>query len=263
MKTRTNVWLITAASLVILGGLIFVGVMTFMGWNFLGLDSSTFESNLHTVSESFSDISVSAKTADIVFLPAEDGQCRVECYEDVKMKHSVTVKDGTLYIEALDTREWYDHLGPRFKKPKITVCLPEGEYGKLGIKNTTGDIHVESVSVSDLDIAVTTGDISISGVSCAGDVKIDGVTGDAVMKDLVAGGSLNVKLVTGKVHFDACDAARLTVKTVTGSVSGTLLTDKTFIANTTTGRVSVPDGTSGGRCEITVTTGSINVEIKK
>ena len=55
---------------------------------------------------------------------------------------------------------------------------------------------------------------------------------------------------TGDVKFDACDASEISVKTDTGDVTGSLLTDKVFITNTDTGRVNVPQTATGGRCEI-------------
>jgi len=44
---------------------------------------------------------------------------------------------------------------------------------------------------------------------------------------------------------------------------GTILSDKIFIASSDTGNVFVPDTTSGGKCKITVSTGNINIKIKK
>ena len=52
------------------------------------------------------------------------------------------------------------------------------------------------------------------------------------------------------------------VNTSTGDVNGTLLSEKIFITDTSTGRVSVPKTTSGGKCEITTSTGDINIGIK-
>ena len=52
------------------------------------------------------------------------------------------------------------------------------------------------------------------------------------------------------------------VKTSTGNVKGTLLSDKIFVTDTSTGRVSVPKTTSGGKCEITTSTGDIEIELE-
>jgi hypothetical protein len=42
-----------------------------------------------------------------------------------------------------------------------------------------------------------------------------------------------------------------------------LLSDKVFVTKATTGDISVPNTTTGGKCEIKVTTGDIKIEIAK
>ena len=51
------------------------------------------------------------------------------------------------------------------------------------------------------------------------------------------------------------------IKTSTGKVVGSLLTEKVFNAKSDTGKVEVPNTTSGGSCTITTDTGKIQVTI--
>ncbi len=64
------------------------------------------------------------------------------------------------------------------------------------------------------------------------------------------------------MEFNHCDAETIYVNTDTGSVTGTLLTDKVFIIETDTGSVDVPKSITGGRCEITTDTGNIRITIE-
>ena len=64
------------------------------------------------------------------------------------------------------------------------------------------------------------------------------------------------------MEFNHCDAETICVNTDTGSVTGTLLTDKVFIIETDTGSVNVPKSITGGRCEITTDTGNIRITIE-
>ena len=66
---------------------------------------------------------------------------------------------------------------------------------------------------------------------------------------------------TGDVTFDRSDASELYVDTSTGDVTGTFLTSKIFITNTTTGKIDVPETTEGGVCKINTTTGKIIIDI--
>ena len=71
-----------------------------------------------------------------------------------------------------------------------------------------------------------------------------------------------IKRSTGKVEFNQCDADTIYVKTNTGSVTGSLLSEKVFITDTDTGKVDVPKTITGGRCEITTDTGNIIISVE-
>jgi DUF4097 and DUF4098 domain-containing protein YvlB len=111
-----------------------------------------------------------------------------------------------------------------------------------------------------MSIGVTTGDTSVTDVTCL-NLSSHGSTGDLNLSNVVASESFNLKRSTGDICFDRCDAGRITVKTSTGSVTGSLLSDKVFTANTDTGHVNVPPSTNGGQCELTTDTGNITITI--
>ena len=81
------------------------------------------------------------------------------------------------------------------------------------------------------------------------------------MKDVIAANRFSIERSTGDVKFTRCDAAEIFVKTNTGNVTGSLLTDKVFLTDTDTGSVTVPKTATGGRCEIETDTGNIKIEI--
>ena len=68
---------------------------------------------------------------------------------------------------------------------------------------------------------------------------------------------------TGDITFDGCDGAEIFAESTTGDICGTLLTEKVFIASTSTGSIDVPKTVSGGRCELTTSTGDIEINILK
>ena len=320
MRRTTKIWLITAASLVLLGCILFVGVMTALKWDFSKLSTVKYETNTHEISELFGDISLTTDTADIMFALSGDGKCRVECYEDKDAKHSASVENGTLVVKINNQKPWYDYIGFHFGSPKITVYLPETEYHALTIhestgnmeipkdftfanadisvstgnvsffaaareavkvKTSTGDIRVENTSAGSLDLSVTTGTVTVSDVTCNGDITVGVSTGKATLTDIscrsvlstgttgsislnhvIAANNFSIERSTGDVKFTGCDAAELYVKTTTGSVTGSLLTDKVFITDTKTGNVDVPKTATGGRCEIKTNTGDIKIGIE-
>lgn len=280
MRKSTKIWLISATSLVVLGCIIFSVAMTKNHWDFTKLNTANYETNTYQISEEFSSISMNTDTADILFLPSDEGMCKVVCYEMTNAKHSVTIQNSTLTINVTDEKEWYDYVGITFGTPKITVYLPGTEYDSLFIKEDTGDIEVpRDFKFGSIDILISTGDVTITGATCEGDLKInvstgktnltdikcknlisDGSTGNISLKNVIATENFSIERSTGDVNFDGCDANEILVKTDTGDVTGKLLSEKIFITQTSTGDVNVPKSTTGGKCEITTSTGDINIK---
>ena len=319
MKKSAKIWLIIASLLVIIGAVMFAVSLIAYNGDFTKFTTAKYQTNTHEISEEFADISIDTDTANIVFLPSDDGKCKVECYERENENHSVEVENGTLKITYVDQREWYEYIGINFGSTRVTVYLPDSEYSSLkikedtgnitltsdfgfdviDIKTSTGDVHcgratAESVKIrtstgnieligiecSSLDLGASTGNITVNDAKCSGDIKIEvstgktkligvsceslistGDTGDITLKKVVATEKLSITRSTGDVTFDACDAAEISVKTSTGDVDGTLLSSKVFITDTSTGDVDVPKSTVGGRCEITTSTGDIEISI--
>jgi DUF4097 and DUF4098 domain-containing protein YvlB len=152
--------------------------------------------------------------------------------------------------------------------------------GSAKISATTGDIRAEQLFAGSLALSVTTGEISVSDVTCTGDLSLDittgegelcnircrnftssGTTGSLSLENLIAEECLSVERVTGDVRLDGVDAAELFIKPSTGSVTGTVLSEKIFLAHASTGRVEVPHTASGGKCEITTSTGNIRIRL--
>ena len=112
----------------------------------------------------------------------------------------------------------------------------------------------------DITIGVSTGAVSLNDISCRSIIS-RGTTGSISLDQVTAAERFSIERSTGDVQFSRCDAAELYVKTNTGNVTGSLLTDKVFVTDTDTGRVEVPQTAVGGRCEIRTNTGDIKIEI--
>lgn len=318
MKKTTKIWLLAAAVLVLAGGILFAGVMAAEAWDFGKLSTVRYVTSIYPISEPFRNLSFETDTVDIVLAPSEDGACRVECREEENARHTVTVENDTLTVQVQNNKTWRDYIGFHFGTPKITVYLPEREYGLLNIhentgnveipkdfafngadisvttgnvrffadvqdakiKTSTGDIQAENLSADSLDLSVTTGKITVSGVTCQGDMTLsvstgktaltditcrnlrsNGTTGTISLERVLADESISVERSTGDVQFNGCDAAELSVRTGTGNVTGSLLTEKIFLTETGTGRVEVPQTATGGKCQIRTGTGDIRIKI--
>lgn len=320
MSKKTKTWLTVAASLVVLGLLIFGGAMTVFKWDFRKLATSEYETNRYVLEESFRGITVNTSTGDITFTLSEDGKTHVECYEDALEKHCVSVQNGVLEIRQVNEKKWYDYIGIHFENAKIKVALPEKQYGALQIQASTADVEipaafvfesvdvrvstgsvrseasvkdvmklqastgnicVKNISAKALDITTSTGDIRAEGISCDGAATLKvstgniqladfqcksfaakGTTGDITMKRLLVAEKMEIMSGTGEVEFDGCDAGEMQIETSTGDVTGSLLSPKIFFAQTSSGKVRVPETTTGGVCRINTSSGDIRITVE-
>lgn len=256
MKKSTKIWLITAGVLIVCGILIFGGAMTAMGWNFSKLSTDKFETNTYELNNEIKNISIDCDTADIEILPLADGESRVICYEHINETHEVTVTDGTLKIKLAEKRKWYEHIGISLKSPKITVYLPEGEYGTVTVKNDTGSLKLlEKFSFENIDVQVqtgavtcrssakesikikaSTGMISISDLSCSA-LSLKTSTGAITVENAACEGDVSIKVSTGMTTLSKFECGNLSSTGDTGGISleRVMVKDKLSIERSTGG----------------------------
>lgn len=300
MSRSVRIWLLTAAALTVLGLVLFAGGMQGFHSDFSKLSTEKFETNTYEVSGDFDRISIQVNTTEIALMPSDDEGCRIVCLETEKVKHSAAMQHGTLVIDTVDTRKWYDHIGIFFENPKMLVYLPKDAYAALCIVTDTGDIEIpagfsfETIEIAGstadiichasastlMKISTDTGDVQVQSLTSEGNVNLETDTGDIELTNVngknifvesdtgdiairhVVAESFFIQSDTGDVRLKSSDAAQISVKTSTGDVTGTLLSAKEFIVGTETGSISVPKNAAGGRCEIMTSTGDIEIDLQ-
>lgn len=294
--------MIVAAILILVGGIVFAFAMSAHGWDFSKLTTVEYESKTYVIEERIDNITIIADTADLIFKKSTDEKIKIVTYLPKDDKYTVEIPENTLTVKREGKFSWSEFIGINFKRAKITIYLPEGEYGSLNIKadtsdvnisdvftfytvyikvstgdvkfnasaneylkirSSTGDVSVKDITAGDIDIATSTGDIKLTNVVCSGTLKAEMSTGDIELKNVIASEKFNIRSGTGDVEFERSDAAEIFVRTDTGDVEGTLLSEKIFIARSDTGDANVPSTTTGGKCEIITNTGDIKIKIAK
>ena len=260
MTKKTTIWLVIATSLVLLVGLIFSGVMTIFNWDFTKLSTVKYETNEHIISEKVNSISVDTDTSNIMFIPSEDDEVKVVCYERIKVKHTVTVDDGILQIKTVDTRKWYDYIGIFFGSPKITVYIPQGDYNALAINSSTGDIEIpKDYNFDSIDITQSTGDVKIYS-SQSGKVRVKTSTGDICAENLTAK-ELELILSTGNVSISnvVCEDD-VKIKVSTGKTRIENVKCQNIITTGSTGDISLNNVISTKNISIERSTGDVKLK---
>ena len=236
MNAKT-IWLIAAASLILVGGIVFVCVMGALKWDFSRLATSKLQTNSHPVTEPFEDIRLKTDTARITFVLSEDESCLIECKEHENQKHTVKVEDGVLTVELVDTRRWYEYISIGFSTPSITVSLPKRDYGALFIESKTGEVMLSRELVfASMDIQNKTGSVT-NLASAMGEVRIKTTTGHVEVEGISAG-SLALSVTTGRVRVtDVTCSGDASLYVSTGDASLTNMTCKSFSSNGDTGDI--------------------------
>lgn len=161
------------------------------------------------------------------------------------------------------------------------VTIQSSAVEQINVNVSTGDIQLKHITAKSMTLSVSTGDIFLQSVaivntltvkSSTGDARLidltcnafsfDGSTGKVELKNVVATQSFNINNKTGNVTFESCDAGEISVTTSTGDITGSLLSEKIFIVDSGTGRIDVPKTITGGKCELTASTGNIIIQIQ-
>ena len=260
MKPLSKKSIRTALLLCVAGLLILLVSFIAVGFDVKKLETVAYETNTYEITDYFTDITVKTQTADLCFVPWEEEYCKVVCYEEDKVKHTVTVQKNTLVIDVTDTREWYDHIGMSFEDAELTVYLPKKQYDALEIEGDTGDVELPEGFMFE-----------------KGKVKTD--TGEITWKATVIN-SLVIETDTGKVNVDTDTFERLEIKTSTGDVSvdsvavaylisvetgtGEILLNnikcRSFSVETNTGKVYIKDTVAGLNGTILTQTGDVTLK---
>lgn len=260
MRKRAKTGLIIASSLVLVGCIIFGSVMTMLKWDFTKLSTVKYETNAYAINEGFQSISIVTDTADIVFVPSEDVKSSVVCYEQKNVRHSVTVKDGALVIEVVNTKKWYDYIGITFGTPRITVSIPQDEYGALSVKSGTGDVKIpKGFTFESIDIAESTGDVA-SAASASELLKIKTSTGDIRVENASAG-ALDLSVSTGEViaRSITCEGD-VKINVSTGKTNLTDIECKNVITSGNTGDISLKNVIAAEKLSIERSTGDVKLD---
>ena len=221
---------------------------------------SDYETNIHKINEEFDNISIKTDTADIAFVLSDDGMCRVVCYEDAKKSHSVEVQDGTLAVNVVNNKKWYDYIGVNIDSPKITVYLPEAAYSSLVIEESTGDIEIsKDFKFKSIDISLSTGNIKCYA-SAAENIKIAASTGD-IYAEGISASSLDLTVSTGNVTVSSVTCEEdITIGVSTGKTYLIDVACKNLTSAGNTGDISLKNVISTEKISVERSTGDVTLD---
>ncbi|MBQ8000231.1 MAG: DUF4097 family beta strand repeat protein [Ruminococcus sp.] len=133
---------------------------------------------------------------------------------------------------------------------------------RLSVSSTSGRVNVSNLAqVDTVDIKATSGRIEAMDISCR-EFTAENVSGGVTCSGVVADDTITAETTSGGIRILQSDAESLSLKSTSGSIRGTLLSDKIFIAESSSGSVKVPDSTQGGVCKAKTSSGSIDITVE-
>lgn len=208
-----------------------------------------------TVRASTSDLKIPQDfTFESVNIATDTGDATLNCQVDGQI--NIATATGSIHLDTVTCHSISVSTDTGFTRIENAQVAQ-----MLTAISTTGSKNLTDVKCGSLKIESTTGDNTLRNMTVAGNTKLESDTGDWELENVTVSGDAWLDSSTGDWELNGFDAANITIRTDTGDVEGTLLSDKIFFADSDTGDVEVPRTTSGGTCEITTSTGDIEIDI--
>ena len=167
---------------------------------------------------------------------------------------------GSINIQNLNANK--ASVGSTSGNINIEVSEPQ----KLDVHSTSGRIYMKKIKVTqEFEIESTSGDAELEFV-VGMKMKRDSTSGDTKMMSVWMQELIDINATSGDIRLNGSDAVNFKVNTTSGSVSGSILTPKIFVTNTTSGNVNIREAQAdqskvygAGRFEATTTSGNIDI----
>lgn len=278
MRRKTRLALLVAGGLCLLGALVFIATMSLCHWDFTLLEWEEEQMKQKIIEQSFESILITDDTTDIRILPSSDGRVSLQTYEKKNITHTVAVEDGTLKIELVDHRKWYQRISFfNFSKQEILLYLPKENYKSLVAQTNTGDVGIAcgeftlerievttdtgdvrcfSPATQDICIKTDTGDVECFTLS-AQDISVTTDTGDIDLFEVNAN-SLTLSVRTGDIELKEIECeGKIQLQLTTGDTDLSRVRCASLLSKGNTGDIELSDVIASGTFHIERSTGDV------
>ncbi len=198
-----------------------------------------------------------------VYLPAKD-------YESLAIHStsgSITVQEGFVFANATLQNTSGSITSSSLVAGALNIKNTSGSItvngrvsGDLTAKNTSGSIHVLGGVNGKLNLNNGSGRIEVKNATPL-EVEIENTSGGIYLERVVCQGEIEIENTSGSIEFDRCDAASFDLKTASGGIRGSILSNKVFDCRSTSGGVHVPENGEGGTFRARSASGGIRITI--
>ncbi|UZJ78814.1 DUF4097 family beta strand repeat-containing protein [Fictibacillus sp. KU28468] len=171
-------------------------------------------------SDSLKSVELTSDTADITVKKSNEPETRVvlEGQKGDKKDYSIQAEQngGVLDVEVIGKNKFFN-MGFHWS-PKLTVYVPDKNYGHFNISTDTGDVSIKDLKSDRANIETDTGDIDASGKFTVSKLNAESDTGDLSFNDY-RGTSIDLSTDTGDIQAGRISKnAKVMIKTSTGDI---------------------------------------------
>jgi DUF4097 and DUF4098 domain-containing protein YvlB len=228
MKRSTRVYLILAAVLLVLGL-----VLGAVGYILGAVDDIRAGANADAQQTSFSrspdsvqEIQLELSSDDIIILPSKDNNLHISYPSDGNYAYdtetdTVTGQNTLVFYQLPDEGSFLSHFSFNFTKNTgaITLALPEGYSGSITCAVTSGHISAEGISLGQVQISTSSGDVELTDCRVSGSMDLNSVSGELRLSETQVSGALTCETTSGDVELENLQLHGVTVlETVSGEL---------------------------------------------
>ena len=213
----------------------------------------------------YEKLSVNAQSGDIVVNGARDAETLLS-FENVLLKTS----SGDLDFRATMQNNGNGMLDMQTISGKLTMAGVSDV--PINASTTSGDILVMSCTpAQSIRLSATSGEIKVSQLTMAEDgvlsadvsrMKLEITSGDIELSNVMVAGELRAETNSGDIEIKRSDAGSLYLETTSGDVEAELLSGKMFEVDVTSGDKRYPaSDRDGGLCKVKTSSGDVEIVV--
>lgn len=192
---------------------------------------------------SFTNIDVLTDNADVVIEPTKSSEVTVEytgASKKKKFNFDADVKGETLSVQLEQKRPFFFSFGFHSGDLKLTISVPEKQYGNLQVESDNGRIDIEELNSEHVYLETDNGQIQVRNIE-AKTVDVETDNGKVILEHVegeIRGATDNgrIFLLTNEINWPidlSTDNGSIEIKTKTEP------TNATFDANVGNGKITI------------------------
>lgn len=188
----------------------------------------------HEIKEPFDSVVIDAGSRDLNILPSADGGCRLIGQETAEQYWTAEVRDRVLQVKWISESKGFSVSFDISEEEEAVLSLPDGLLREISGSTGSGDLHLEKLRVTGIELESGSGDMALSGLeaetirleSGSGELFLENISaksltavsssGDQHLEKLTLSGELSLESSSGGIRVEELRAASGSIRSSSG-----------------------------------------------